>query len=71
MQDPENNAFGTGKPGRFIIGGPHVRNILSLGRPFTSGFWYEDYNGVETLMPLGVSNYVGAPGWAGAITTSR
>jgi prepilin-type N-terminal cleavage/methylation domain-containing protein len=62
MQDPENNAFGTGKPGGFIIGGPHVRNILSLGRPFTSGFWYEDYNGVETLMPLGVSNYVGCAG---------
>jgi prepilin-type N-terminal cleavage/methylation domain-containing protein/prepilin-type processing-associated H-X9-DG protein len=59
--EPENNAHGTGVPGGFIIGGPHVRN-LAPSTVVTTGFWYEDYNGVETLMPLAVTHYVGSAG---------
>src|SRR5688572_13188681 len=60
-EEPENNAFGTGMPGGFIIGGPMSRN-LSPSTVVTTGFWYEDYNSVESLMPLGVTNYVGCSG---------
>jgi len=38
-----------------------VRNIAP-GTVATSGYYYEDYNGVETLMPLGVSHYLGSAG---------
>jgi len=58
---PENNSFGTGQTGGWIIGGMHVRN-LDPSTVVTSGFWYEDYNSVETLMPLGKSNYTGCAG---------
>jgi len=60
-EEPENNAFGTGMTGGFIIGGPLVRN-LSPSTVVTTGFWYDDYNTVETLMPFGVTNYVGCAG---------
>jgi prepilin-type N-terminal cleavage/methylation domain-containing protein len=59
---PENNAGGAGQTGGFIIGGMLVRNIGSSGTYVTSGFYYEDWNGVESLMPLGTSNYVGCAG---------
>ena len=59
--EPENNSFGTGQPGGWIIGGPMVRN-LDPSTVVTTGFWYEDYNSVETLMPLGKSNYTGCAG---------
>jgi len=59
--EPENNAHGTGVAGGFIIGGPHVRN-LAPSTVVTTGFWYEDYNGVESLMPLAVTHYVGCAG---------
>jgi hypothetical protein len=59
--DPENNSFGTGQPGGFIIGGPMSRN-LAPSTVVTSGFWYEDWNSVETLMPLGITHYVGCSG---------
>jgi hypothetical protein len=59
--EPENNAFGTGVTGGVIIGGPMSRN-LSPSTVVTTGFWYDDYNGVETLMPLGISHYVGCSG---------
>jgi prepilin-type N-terminal cleavage/methylation domain-containing protein len=58
---PDNNAFGTGQTGGWIIGGMLVRN-LDPSTVVTSGFWYEDYNSVETLMPLGKSNYTGCAG---------
>jgi prepilin-type N-terminal cleavage/methylation domain-containing protein len=61
FDEPENNSFGTGQPGGWIIGGPLVRN-LSPSTVVTTGFWYEDYNGVENLMPLGRSDYVGCAG---------
>jgi prepilin-type N-terminal cleavage/methylation domain-containing protein len=60
FDEPENNAFGTGQPGGWIIGGPHVRNTATA--VVTTGFWYEDYNGVENIMPLGRSDYVGCAG---------
>jgi len=61
-QEPENNAFGaTGIQGGWIIGGMLVRN-LDPSTVVTSGFYFEDYNGVETMMPLGVTNYVGCAG---------
>jgi prepilin-type N-terminal cleavage/methylation domain-containing protein/prepilin-type processing-associated H-X9-DG protein len=59
--EPENNAFGTGMPGGFIIGGPLVRNLAPT-TVVTTGFWYEDYNSVEPLMPLGRINYAGCSG---------
>ena len=58
--EPENNAFGTGQTGGWIIGGPMTRNMGTT--VYTSTFWYEDYNGVESLMPLAPSNYVGCAG---------
>jgi prepilin-type N-terminal cleavage/methylation domain-containing protein/prepilin-type processing-associated H-X9-DG protein len=57
---PDNNAFGAGPGGGLIIGGPMTRNTLS--RIVTSGFWYEDYNTVESLMPLAPTHYVGCSG---------
>jgi prepilin-type N-terminal cleavage/methylation domain-containing protein len=60
-EEPDNNAGGAGQPGGFIIGGPLVRN-LAPSTVVTTGFWYEDYNGVEALMPLGVTNYTGCAG---------
>jgi len=59
--EPTNNAFGKGSGGGWLIGGPLVRNI-GPGTVVTSGWWYEDYNSVETLMPLGVSHYLGSAG---------
>lgn len=59
--EPTNNAFGKGSGGGWLIGGPLVRN-LAPGTIVTSGWWYEDYNSVETLMPLGVSHYLGSAG---------
>src|SRR5438094_4708990 len=47
--EPDNNAFGKGKTGGWIIGGPLVRN-LAPSTVVTTGFWYEDYNSVESLM---------------------
>jgi prepilin-type N-terminal cleavage/methylation domain-containing protein len=60
-REPENNAFGTGTAGGFVIGGPLVRN-LDPSTIWTVGFWYEDYNTVETLMPLGITHYAGNSG---------
>ncbi len=59
--EPDNNAFNKGGSGGFIIGGPMVRN-LAPSTVVTSGFWYEDYNSVENLMPFGISHYVGCAG---------
>jgi prepilin-type N-terminal cleavage/methylation domain-containing protein len=63
---PDNNAYGRGQPGGFVIGGMLVRNLAAQGTTpattVTSGFYYEDYQDVEALMPLGVSNYVGCAG---------
>jgi len=59
--EPDNNAFGRGQAGGFIIGGPMTRN-LAPSTVVTSGFWYEDYNTVETLMPFGITHYVGCAG---------
>jgi prepilin-type N-terminal cleavage/methylation domain-containing protein len=53
--DPENNSFGTGQPGGYIIGGPMSRN-LAPSTVVTSGFWYEDLYSVETLLPLGITH---------------
>jgi prepilin-type N-terminal cleavage/methylation domain-containing protein len=65
-QEPDNNAFGTGSQGGWIIGGMLVRNTDASGSPasalVTSGFYYEDYNSVESLMPLASTNYVGCAG---------
>jgi prepilin-type N-terminal cleavage/methylation domain-containing protein len=58
---PDNNSFGTGQPGGYIIGGPMVRN-LAPSTVVTTGFWYEDWNTVEPLMPWGTTNYVGCAG---------
>jgi len=60
-REVDNNAFGTGQQGGWIIGGMHSRN-LAPSTVITSGFWYEDYNSVETLMPLGASQYTGCAG---------
>ncbi len=60
FDEPENNAGGAGQTGGWIIGGPHTRNTTT--QVVTSGFWYEDYNGVESLMPLGRSDYAGCAG---------
>ena len=62
-QEPDNRAFGTNasNPGGFVIGGLLVRN-LAPSTVVTSGFYYEDYDSVETLMPLGISNYIGCAG---------
>jgi prepilin-type N-terminal cleavage/methylation domain-containing protein len=59
--EPENNSGGAGQPGGFIIGGPLSRNLTG-GTVITTGFWYEDYNSVEALMPQGISHYVGCAG---------
>jgi len=58
---PDNNAGGAGQTGGYIIGGPMVRN-LDPSTYVTTTFWYEDWNGVESLMPLATSNYVGCAG---------
>jgi len=61
---PDNNANGQGygtTDGGWLIGGPLIRN-LSPSTVVTSGFYYENYDGVETLMPLGVTHYVGCAG---------
>jgi len=58
---PLNNANGGSGGGGWIIGGMLVRNIAP-STVVTSGFWYEDYNGVEALMPLAPTNYVGCAG---------
>jgi prepilin-type processing-associated H-X9-DG protein len=60
INEPDNNAFGNGPGGGWLIGGPHVTCIS--GSPFASGFWYEDYNSVENLMPLGITHYAGSSG---------
>jgi prepilin-type N-terminal cleavage/methylation domain-containing protein/prepilin-type processing-associated H-X9-DG protein len=59
--EPLNNAFGKGTANGPLIGGLLVRN-LDPATVVTSGFWYEDYNSVETLMPLAVSHYLGSAG---------
>jgi prepilin-type N-terminal cleavage/methylation domain-containing protein len=58
--EPENNAFGTGTSGGWVIGGPMVRNTDTA--IVTTTFWFEDYNTSETLMPLGRTDYVGCAG---------
>jgi prepilin-type N-terminal cleavage/methylation domain-containing protein len=58
--EPDNNAFGTGVTGGFVIGGLLVRNLTTT--VVTSGFYYDDYASVEALMPLGISNYIGCAG---------
>jgi prepilin-type N-terminal cleavage/methylation domain-containing protein len=58
--EPSNNAFGTGPGGGWIISGMLVYN--SPTSIVSSTWWYEDYNGVETLMPLARTNYVGCAG---------
>jgi prepilin-type N-terminal cleavage/methylation domain-containing protein len=65
---PDNNAFGTGPGGGNIIGGPMTRNLV--GTIVTSGFWYEDWASVETLMPQGISHYVGCSGLGRGNNTS-
>jgi hypothetical protein len=60
MQDPDNNSFGKGSTGGYILG-MMVRN-LDPSTVVTTGFYYEDWNSVEALMPLGVSNYAGSAG---------
>jgi prepilin-type N-terminal cleavage/methylation domain-containing protein len=59
--DPDNQAFGGGQPGGYIIGGPMVRN-LDPSTVVTTGFWYETWEGVETLMPWGLTHYAGCAG---------
>jgi hypothetical protein len=59
--DPDNNSFGAGQPGGYIIGGPMVRN-LDPSTVVTTGFWYDDWNTVETLMPWGLTHYAGCAG---------
>jgi len=59
--EPTNNARGAGAAGGWVIGGFLVRNIAP-STVATAGWWYEDYNGVETLMPLGISHYLGSAG---------
>jgi len=60
FDEPDNNARGAGKTGGWIIGGPLVWNdTTNIAR---ATLWYEDYNGVETLMPLGRSDYAGCTG---------
>src|SRR5262249_55338823 len=65
-KEPDNNAFGQGygtTDGGWIIGGPMVRNgVPNPTTVATTGFWYENYDSVETLMPLGQTNYVGCAG---------
>jgi prepilin-type N-terminal cleavage/methylation domain-containing protein len=58
---PDNNSFGTGQTGGYLIGGPMSRNLAPT-TVVTTGFWYEDYNTVESLMPLGGTNYLGCAG---------
>ena len=60
VKEPTNNAFGTGQAGGWIIG-HHIRNI-SPGTIATITIEYEDYNSVETLMPLQQSNNLGSAG---------
>ena len=59
--EPTNSAGGAGVGGGWVIGGMLVRN-LAPSTVVTSGFYYEDYNGVESLMPLGGTNYTGCAG---------
>lgn len=58
--EPDNNAYGKGQTGGWIIG-IHVRN-LAPSTIATTGFYYDDYNGAETYFPFGASNYVGSAG---------
>jgi prepilin-type N-terminal cleavage/methylation domain-containing protein len=60
VKEPTNNAFGTGQAGGWIIG-HHIRN-LAPSTIATITIEYEDYNSVETLMPLSQSNYLGSAG---------
>ncbi len=66
VTEPDNNSFGRGQSGGYIIGGPMVRNgtLPGIANPVvvTTGFWFEDYNTVETLMPLAPTHYVGCAG---------
>jgi len=58
--EPQNNANGATGGGGWIIGGMLVYNTTtSLA---ASSWYYEDYAGVETLMPLAQSNYTGCAG---------
>jgi prepilin-type N-terminal cleavage/methylation domain-containing protein len=60
-QNPDNNSFGTGVNGGYIIGGMHTRNI-EPSTTVTVSFYYEDWNSVEPYMPQAVTNYVGCAG---------
>ena len=59
--DPNDEPdHGPGTNSGWVIGGMLVFNTTaSIAR---SSFYYEDYVGVETLMPLGKSNYTGSAG---------
>ena len=57
---PLNNGSGATGNGGWIIGGMLVYNTATAIA--SSSFYYEDYAGVETLMPLGKSNYTGCSG---------
>jgi prepilin-type N-terminal cleavage/methylation domain-containing protein len=59
--EPDNSAFGGGAGGGWIIGGTLVRNLAPT-TVVTAGFYFENYESVETLMPLGKSNYTGCAG---------
>jgi prepilin-type N-terminal cleavage/methylation domain-containing protein len=58
--EPNNNAFGKTGGGGWSIGAILVYNDAT--RVVAATWWYEDYNGVETLMPLARTNYVGCAG---------
>lgn len=62
--EPDNRAFGSNptNPGGFILGGPLIRNLANPATLVTTGFYYEDYDTVERLMPFGITHYVGCAG---------
>jgi len=59
--EPDNNAFGATALANGYILGMMIRN-LAPSTVVTTGWYYEDYNSVETLMPLATTNYVGCAG---------
>jgi prepilin-type N-terminal cleavage/methylation domain-containing protein/prepilin-type processing-associated H-X9-DG protein len=59
--EPDNNAFGKGTSGGIMLAGQLVRNLAPT-TVVTAGWWYEDYNTVEQLMPFGLIHYAGNAG---------
>jgi prepilin-type N-terminal cleavage/methylation domain-containing protein len=59
--DPLNNEGGGTGGGGWVIGGFLCQN-LAPSTIQTVGWWAEDGNGVESLMPLAVSHYLGSAG---------